>query len=165
MLLPSDVKVVEVDPQGPDAMSLLREAAIEARDLYPDPNQPDAPWPTNPPTPVGGVYLVAYVDGMPVACGALRPLERRAVEVRRMFVTKSARRNGLAKTILAALEAEASRMGYGIMRLETGCRQIPAAALYTAYGFRRIEPFGEYVNDPTSVCFEKTVNTLGERGA
>jgi putative acetyltransferase len=82
-----------------------------------------------------------------------------------MFVTKSARRLGLAKTILGALEAEASRMGYGTMRLETGYRQLPAAALYIAYGFRRIQPFGEYVNDPTSVCFEKTVDTPAERGA
>jgi putative acetyltransferase len=28
-------------------------------------------------------------------------------------------------------------------------------ALYESFGFRRIPPFGEYRDDPTSVCYEK----------
>lgn len=43
------------------------------------------------------------------------------------------------------------------MRLETGKRQLSAIALYETLGFKRIEPFGEYANDPLSVCFEKMV--------
>ncbi len=74
-------------------------------------------------------YLIAYVGGEPLACGALRPLE----------------------------DAVVDRFGYRIMRLETGHRQVPAMALYASYGFSRIEPFGEHVGDPTSVCYEKTV--------
>jgi len=45
------------------------------------------------------------------------------------------------------------------MRLETGNRQLPAMALHESYGFVRIPPFGDYVNDPTSVCYEKPVLT------
>ena len=30
-------------------------------------------------------------------------------------------------------------------------------ALYASFGFVRIAPFGDYVDDPTSVCFEKRV--------
>jgi len=30
-------------------------------------------------------------------------------------------------------------------------------ALYESCGFERIPPFGEYINDPTSVCYEKLV--------
>ena len=41
--------IEEVDPQGPEAMSLLREAALEARSLYPELIAPGAPMPTNPP--------------------------------------------------------------------------------------------------------------------
>jgi putative acetyltransferase len=151
---------MEVDPQGQDALALLREAAIEAREVYPEFHSPGDPWPTNPPTPVRGTYLIAYVDGEPMACGALRPLEETAVEVRRMFVVKQARRRGLGRTILGALEEAASRFGYRVMRLETGNRQLPAMALYTACGFTQIEPFGEYVNDPTSVCYEKAVQDV-----
>lgn len=149
--------IVEVDPQDEDAMRLLREAAREARKLYPELFAADAPWPTNPPTPERGVYLVAYLDTNPVACGALRPIDEVTVEVRRMFVSAKARRKGLARTILRELEIRAARLGYTLMRLETGDRQLSAMALYEALGFRRIAPFGEYVDDPVSVCFEKVI--------
>lgn len=152
------LSVVEADPQGEAALSLLREAAIEARALYPELHDPQAPWPANPATPVGGIYLIAYRDGRAAACGALRPLGDGCVEVRRMFVTRSARRCGLASTVLRALEAAAAQMGYRTMRLETGYRQLPAIALYSKHDFQRIEPFGEYANDPTSVCFEKSLS-------
>jgi putative acetyltransferase len=146
-----------VDPQGEDALALLREAAVEARALYPELHSADAPWPGNPPTPPGGTYVIAYEAEKPVACGALRPIDSTTVEVRRMYVLKSTRRAGLARKILAALEASASRMGYTVMRLETGNRQRPAMALYESFGFEKIAPVGDYANDPTSVCYEKRI--------
>lgn len=154
-----EVVIKDVDPQGRDALALLREAAIEARALYPELSAPDAPWPTNPATPPRGIYLAAYVGGVPTACGALRPIDERTAEVRRKFVLKDARRSGIARAILAMLEREAGRIGYGVMRLETGNRQQPAAALYESCGYTRTAPFGEYVNDPTSVCYEKHIST------
>lgn len=146
-------------------MALLREAAVEARDLYPELFEPDSPWPTNSPTPKGGVYLVAYRASEPVGCGAVRPLGEGVAEVRRMFVTKSARRGGVARAVLGELEERAKALGYSTLRLETGYKQAPAMALYEAHGFRRIEPFGEYINDPTSVCFEKVLNSESEGAA
>lgn len=150
--------IVEVDPQGPDALALLREAAVEARALYPEFFPPGSPWPTNGPVPARGTYLVAYDAGRPVACGALRPLDDHAAEVRRMFVTPGARRQGWASTVLAELERRALGLGYGLLRLETGCRQVPAMALYRSRGYVRIPPFGAYADDPTSVCFEKPLD-------
>lgn len=149
--------IVEVDPQGADALALLGQAAVEARALYPDLFTPDAPWPGNGPTPPGGIYLLAYEGATPVASGALRPRHDGVVELRRLFVTATARRHGIATLVLRALEEAAGRIGYTTIRLETGYRQLPAIGLYVRYGFRRIEPFDEYVADPTSVCFEKRV--------
>ena len=146
-----------VDPQGDDALSLLREAAIEARALYPESHTEGAPWPGNPPTSPAGTYVVAYEGDVPVACGALRPIDTTMVEVRRMFVLRSFRRTGVARQILAALEREAARLDFEVMRLETGNRQGAAMALYASCGFVRIAPFGEHIDDPTSVCFEKPV--------
>ena len=146
-----------VNPQGEDALTLLREAAIEARALYPELHTEGAPWPGNPATPPSGTYVMAYEMDVPVACGALRPIDADGVEVRRMYVLKSARRSGVARKILAALEVSAARMGYKVMRLETGNHQHPAMALYESFGFKRIAPFGEYMNDSTSVCYEKHV--------
>ena len=134
---------------------MLREAAIEARALYPELHSEGAPWPGNSPTPAGGTYVIAYEVEKPVGCGALRQIDSAMVEVRRMYVLKSARRAGVARKILVALEASASRLGYKVMRLETGNRQQPAMALYETFGFERIAPFGEYANNPTSICYEK----------
>ena len=72
-----------------------------------------------------------------------------------MYVMRAARRTGIARAILVHLEQVAHELGYAAMRLETGYRQQPAMALYESFGFKRIAPFGEYVNDPTSVCYEK----------
>jgi GNAT superfamily N-acetyltransferase len=152
------IEIREVDPQGSEAMGLLHEAALDARALYPELHDPAAPGPRNPPTPPGGTYLLAYLDGVPLASGALRPLDEQTAEVRRMYVLRTARRGGLARAMLVALEARARALGYRRLRLETGCRQQPAMALYEASGFRRIPPFGPYVDDPTSVCFEKVLS-------
>lgn len=100
------------------------------------------------------MYVVAYLDKLPVACGALRELDRVTAEVRRMYVHREHRRNRIGYAVLSHLVVEARRLGYDWLRLETGYKQIPAMALYEAYGFHRIPPFGEYENDPTSVCYE-----------
>ena len=151
----SPFKFISADPQGSDALLLLREAAIEARALYPEHFTAQTPWPDNPPTPPGGVYLLAYSDSKPVGCGALRPIGGDCVEVRRMFVTAASRRKGLARAMLLELEKSAKGLGYSVMRLETGNRQTSATALYESVGFRPIAPFGAYINDPLSLCFEK----------
>ena len=160
---PRGLVIEQTDPQGATAFGLLREAALEARALYPELHAADAPWPTNPPTPERGVYLVAFLDGAPVACGALRPIDADAAEVRRMFVAADSRRRGFARAILDALTAHAEGFGYSVLRLETGQRQHAAIALYESCGFQRIAPFGDHVNDPTSVCFEKRIGGGGAR--
>jgi putative acetyltransferase len=156
---PHSLRIEVVDPQGADALVLLREAAIEARALYPDLHAPDAPFPDNPPTPPRGIYLLAYEGKLPIASGALRPINETTVEIRRMYVLKEYRRHGVARSMLAALERESARLGYNLMRLETGYKQDSAMRLYEAYGFIRIPPFGVYIDDPSSVCFEKPVET------
>jgi ribosomal protein S18 acetylase RimI-like enzyme len=141
---------------GADAMVLLRAAAVEARALYPElfADAHHAP-PSNLPTPPRGAYLVAYQDDEPVACGAIRPLDDHHAEVRRIFVLTSARRRGLASAVMRALESRARGLGFRSLRLETGHRQAAAIALYSRLGYVRIDPFGPYVGDASSVCFEK----------
>lgn len=162
MPAPLGFEIRPVDPQGADALALLREAAVEARALYPELVQPDAPWPSNPPLPERGAYLVMYASDEfggehAVGMGALRPLDARTAELRRMFVLRSQRRAGVAQRLVQALEAEALRLGYSRIRLETGHRQQPAMRLYERCGFHRIPPFGAYAGDPTSVCYEKVL--------
>jgi putative acetyltransferase len=145
------------DPLSQEALFLLHEAALEARRLYSDLINPGAPMPTNHPLRPGDIYLIAFLGGSPVGCGALRKLDDRSAEVRRMYVLRQVRRTGIARGILVRLEEEASRLGYETLLLETGNRQHAAISLYESYGFTRIPPFGPYVNDPISVCYSKTV--------
>ena len=160
------IRIEPADPQGPQAMSLLREAALEARQLYPEFIDANAPTPKSPPLPRRGAYFIALLDNDLVGCGALRPLNEITAELRRMYVVRSARRTGVGRALLAHLERTAVDLGFKVMRLETGNRQLPAMMLYEAYGFARIPPFGDYMNDATSVCYEKPVcnNLLSRLG-
>ena len=146
-----------VDPMHLQALALLAEAGREARALYPELFAADSPGPTNAPGGEREVYLLAWREGVAVGCGALRRLDAHRGELRRMFVTQHARRDGVARALLARLEADALALGYRRLVLETGTRQRPAMALYRAAGWRRIVPYGSFVNDPTSVCFGKTL--------
>jgi len=155
----AQIHIREVNPQGSDALTLLREAAQEARDLYPELHAPNLRRPTNTPTPPLGVYLVSFEFNQPVGMAAHRPVDARTTEVRRMYVVKRVRRLGVALALLERLEAHARSAGFTRLVLETGNRQLPAMKLYETYGFTRIEPFGKYSDDPTSVCYEKFIRS------
>ncbi len=150
----TNLRIVDVDPQGKVALSLLREAAVEVRAMYDDVLPPDRPWPVNAPLGARDVYLVAYLDQQPVACGALREIDRVTAEVKRMFVRHDHRGHGIGRAVLSHLVAEARRLGYERLRLETGNKQAQAMALYEGFGFYRIAAYSAHENDPTSVCFE-----------
>jgi GNAT superfamily N-acetyltransferase len=158
-LSPAQINIRNVDPQGADALALLEEASADARALYPELFAGVTASATNGPLPAGAVYVVAHVDEQAVACGAIYPLGESVAEVKRMYVHRSHRRQGLAAAVLRHLEAEAQRLGYRRLVLETGYRQQPAMRLYEAHGFERIAPYGEHVNDPTSVCFARTLGS------
>jgi len=102
-----------------------------------------------------GAFLIASSGGRPVGCGAVRRIEARTGEIKRMYVSPDARGRGIGRAVLAALEAEARTLGIARLVLETGLRQGEALALYEGAGFSRIPPFGEYVNSPLSVCMAK----------
>ena len=76
-------------------------------------------------------------------------------EVKRMYVRPTHRGLGIAKLLLAELEACAAENGVTILRLETGIYQTEAIALYERMGFVEIDPFGSYLPDPNSRFFEK----------
>jgi GNAT superfamily N-acetyltransferase len=106
-----------------------------------------------------GTFLVAWVDGEPAGCGAVKPLdpERRVGEVKRMYTAPGARRRGISRVVLQALEARAEGLGYESLQLETGTAQPEAMALYEASGWNRIPPYGRYKDEPDSVCFAKVL--------
>jgi putative acetyltransferase len=103
----------------------------------------------------GGVFLIGRVGDFAVACGALRPMEDGAVEVKRMYVCDSHRGRGFGRAMLVALEEIAARRGYRTVRLETGGSQPEAIALYESAGYQSIPCYGAHATDPRSRSFEK----------
>jgi putative acetyltransferase len=160
-IAPDDLEIRAADSFDPDAIALLREAAIEARQIYADRIPANAPWPTNMPVPVRGIYLLAFKAGVAAGCAALNPLDVAAGEIRRMYVDPRWRRSGVGSRLLQALETAARDLGYETLRLETGIRQPAAIRLYENAGFHRIERFGAHGSDPLSVCYEKVLRRPG----
>lgn len=72
-----------------------------------------------------------------------------------MYVQPGSRRRGLARRLLAALEAAAVAQGARALRLETGLLQPEAVALYEISGYTRIPSYGRWADDPLTVCMEK----------
>jgi putative acetyltransferase len=105
-------------------------------------------------------FVAGFVDGRPVACGAVQPLGDGVGELKRMYVRPPFRGQGLSRLILAALEERAMQRGLHTLRLETGRYLAPALGLYQGAGYRPIPLFGEYVGNSTSVCFEKSLLTV-----
>lgn len=159
----------DVDPQGATALALLHEAWLDARALYPELfTGQENKAPGNPALGARSIYVVAYLDGRPLACGSIVPFDDEAAttaEVRRMYVHRDHRRRGLGRAVLAHLEREALRLGFARLVLETGNLQQPAMQLYEAQGFRRIPPFGPYADDPTSICYERMLLSPDRRSA
>jgi GNAT superfamily N-acetyltransferase len=107
--------------------------------------------------PGRGAFLVAYQNGRPLACGAIRLLTPETAEVKRMYVEPASRGLRVGRRMLDALEHEARKLGARELVLETGDRQPEAIALYSRAGFARIDAFGEYEHSPLSICMRKPI--------
>jgi GNAT superfamily N-acetyltransferase len=150
---PDELTVSPASPHDEDARRLLERLSAELAALYGDDGS-GAFAPDDVRVP-GAAFVLARWHGLAVGCGALRPLEEDVAEVKRMFVEPAYRGRGIARRVLAVLEAQARTFGYRVVRLETGVRQPVALRLYEAAGYRRIDCYGRYATDPLSVCFEK----------
>ncbi len=101
--------------------------------------------------------VIAYVEGRPVGCGAIKAFAPSIMEVKRMFTLPASRGLGIASKVLTELEAWAAELGAEKCILETGKRQIEAVAFYPRNGYQVTPNFEPYVGVENSVCFEKVI--------
>jgi len=106
-----------------------------------------------------GAFLVAWLDGAPAGCGAVRLISPGVAELKRMYVVPTHRGRGLSRMILDTLEDRAATLGATRVVLETGTKARAALGLYESAGYARIPCFGAYAASPTSVCFEKKLRS------
>ncbi|CAG9717049.1 GNAT family N-acetyltransferase [Clostridium neonatale] len=99
--------------------------------------------------------VIIYDDEVPVACGGFKEHDSESVEMKRVFVKKENRRQGLSKKVINELEKLVQAKGYKYAVLETGKKQIEAINLYKSSGYEMIENYGPYVGYENSICMKK----------
>ncbi len=145
LLTTAAVEIQRADPAGTDAMSCVRAyfAELDRRSdsgfdagagISAEPHEV---------TPPAGLFLVAYLRGEPIGCGAVKHHPGEPSEIKRMWVAESARGLGIARRILAELEADAVRSGAIMARLETNRALVEAIALYRSAGYVEVPAFNE----------------------
>ncbi len=92
-----------------------------------------------------GALLIAFVDGMPAGCCALRPLVHSdhldACEMKRLFVRRAFRGFGLGRQLVEEIISLARLAGYTTMLLDTLSDMETARALYQEAGFYEVPPY------------------------
>jgi ribosomal protein S18 acetylase RimI-like enzyme len=102
-------------------------------------------------------FFVLRADNTPAGCGGIQLFGTDYGEIKRMYMRPGFRGLGHGKLLLDHLADYARSRGVGVVRLETGIHQAAAIRMYERAGFQRVSPFGNYVEDPLSLFFEKRI--------
>jgi ribosomal protein S18 acetylase RimI-like enzyme len=88
-----------------------------------------------------GCLLIAKIGDKSCGCVALRKLDGRICEMKRLFVKPDFRKRGLGGLLVERVIAEAKLRGYAFMRLDTIATMQSAIKLYQACGFYEIPAY------------------------
>ena len=156
MLFRMSFEITEVAPDSPEAVELIRELDAHLW-THPYPPQSRHAFSVDKLLHERVVFFVTRYEGELAGCGGIKMFGTDYGEVKRMFVRPQFRGRGLGKAMLRRLAEYARSKDANLLRLETGIYEVEAIGLYEGWGFQRRAPFGEYVEDPMSVYFEKSI--------
>ncbi|WP_231391955.1 GNAT family N-acetyltransferase [Arthrobacter sp. 35W] len=157
------LSVLELPLDDPRVQPLLDELAVEYDTRYGDFFGPGSAeeelkrYPAHEFTAPHGALLILQENGQSVAGGAFRRYGSGTAEFKRIWTHSAHRRRGLARRVLAELEATASARGYSSVFLTTGPRQPEAKHLYLSTGY---EPQFDVGADPETLKFLAFTKTL-----
>jgi GNAT superfamily N-acetyltransferase len=104
-----------------------------------------------------GQFVVAWLDGVAVGCGAFRMIGDGTAEIKRMYVRPTARGHKIGAAVLHDLETRAAAHDARRLALETAPRLTAAVSLYGKAGFSPCPCWGDYAGTPHNVCFDKVL--------
>ncbi|NQX28804.1 GNAT family N-acetyltransferase [Microbacteriaceae bacterium VKM Ac-2854] len=108
----------------------------------------------------GGAFVLLLREGVAIAGGAYKRFDERTAELKRIWASSAHRRQGLARRVVAELEAEAARRGYDRVYLTTGPRQPEAKALYFDTGYT---PLFDLALSPDEIVIHGFAKSLDDR--
>lgn len=141
-LTATDVSVLSLPMDDPRVRPLLDELAVEYENRYADlfgegsAAEELERYPAHEFLAPNGALLILEVNGQSVAGGAFRRYSPDTAEFKRIWTHSGFRRRGLARLVLAELEAAAATLGYTQVYLTTGPRQPEAKHLYLNTGYQ-----------------------------
>ncbi|HEX9343010.1 MAG TPA: GNAT family N-acetyltransferase [Actinomycetota bacterium] len=151
------MRIVVDDLSGPEIARFLDDHVQEMRSITPPESKHalDLDGLRKP-----EITFWSVMDGGTLAgCGAIKRLDAGHAEVKSMRTAPTRKRSGIASLLLKHIIAEAKRMGFTRLSLETGAAEffLPARKLYEKFGFSYCEPFADYRPDPHSVFMTRVV--------
>ncbi|MBE0360383.1 MULTISPECIES: GNAT family N-acetyltransferase [Pseudoalteromonas] len=104
-------------------------------------------------------FYSLWVDNKLAGVGALKALNTTHGEVKSMRTSSNYLRQGIAAKLFTHIIKQSTLRGYKKLSLETGTVEafLPAQKLYTCFGFKECEPFGDYELDPYSLFMSKAL--------
>jgi GNAT superfamily N-acetyltransferase len=110
--------------------------------------------------PPDGVLLLARDAAGDAGCVALKRIDLRTAEMKRLYVRQAWRGTGLGRRLTLAVVEAARARGFHRLVLDTLPKLTEAIALYRTLGFRECEPYLE-APTPGAICFELNLTAPG----
>ena len=136
----------QLDPESPDAQRCLRAYVAELNRRAPqrgfDPRKGATAQPHEV-RPPSGAFVVAYLRGEAIGCGAVKHHPGNVSDIKRMWIAESARGLGLGRQLLEHLEGLAREHGSREAHIETSDVLPEAIALYRSAGYIEVPPFND----------------------
>ncbi|WP_336047355.1 GNAT family N-acetyltransferase [Streptomyces sp. CA2R101] len=151
------MKIAVDDLSGPEIARFLQEHVQQMRSLTPleSKHALDLDSLRKP-----GITFWSVSDGDSlVGCGAIKRLDAGHAELKSMRTRPARQRSGVASLLLEHIIAEARRMRFTRLSLETGAAEffLPARRLYEKFGFRECAPFADYRPDRNSTFMTRAL--------
>ena len=91
----------------------------------------------------GGRLYLAYCDREPAGCVGLRKIDDKNCEMKRLYVRPRFREQGIGERLVRTIIADAGKIGYSRMLLDTLPFLESALRMYRKFGFYEIESYND----------------------
>ena len=147
-----EIRFVQPDCQDFRSLAALLDAYYftlvgDIQLKYAEPNRPENM----------SALAVAYIEEVPVACGAWKAVDAETAEIKRIFVLPEYRRRGVAGALIRALEENVVTTGRRKLILETAVDTSGSHALYFSLGYQLRDYYGSPAGAENCLCFHKEI--------